>query len=566
MTEQDKTEEPVESLETQSDAELLRRSRDGDAIAFGQLWERYRSLAMSVAASLTTSDAEDVVSEAFTVLWDKIRSGEGPAEAIRGYLLATVRNLSHRTYRRTGRVLTGIEHELELEPVEDDTEAIEREELVRDVQVAFDALPPRWKKVIWKSEVELLPRAQVAKDLSLSPNSTSQLLRRAKEALRVAWLNERFVHSPDDEHYTYIKDLPRYVRRGLPQTRRTKLQAHLADCDSCRAKESQLRREDAFLASAVALLPLVGGAAWVARQSSVLVSGPMAAVQGRLAELSEWSRTLVHWGYVRVATIAGTAVVALIMGAVALLAPSSPAPDAPTGPPQPPTAEEGDTSTHSQPAGQPAAAPVTPSASAENSATSDAPQPGVTGPTVVSPTGDGQAQEPERQIASPTIGFGGDFARTLPPLLVGTGEPGAELHVLVSGGDLRVAVGGDGRWAVDLASLGLGLGMHSARAVQYVDAIERSSAVLNFDLTLPQVTVVSQESGSEGPRAELHVAGVSGQRVCLLSDGRTRGSIMLGADGTAIAKIAAVDYANGLIGFAYCDGTKVGPEGQVWAW
>ncbi len=563
MRQDDRADQGEGALESLSDAELLRRSRDGDAVAFGELWERYRALAMSVAASLTSSEAEDVVAEAFTVLWDKIRSGEGPAETFRGYLLATVRNLAHRTYRRTGRVLTGAEHELELQPGEDHTEAIEHEELVRDVQIAFDALPARWRKVLWKSEVELLPRSQVAHDMSLSLNSTSQLLRRAKEALRVAWLNERFVHSAEDDHYTYIKDLPRYVRRGLPQTRRTKLQAHLEECGGCRAKEAQLRREDAFLASAVALLPLVGGAAWAAGQTSALASGSMAALQERVAELGEWSRTLVQLGYARTVTIAGTACVGMIVGLAALLFPPT-EPVAPTGSDKPPAVDSGSGAEKEPAATESTPSPDTTTAgSAAAAAEGEGAHTGVGGPTVTVPVETGQPEPPQHHIALPTIGFGSEFTRTLPPTLVGTGEPGAPLRLFVSGAELQLSVGDDGRWAADLSELGLGVGMHSARAVQYVDSAEHGSAALNFELTLPQVSILPRVAGQDGSHAQLRIAGIAGGRVCLLSGGVARGSVVLGVDGTADVQIAAGDYPGGAVGFEYCDGVHAGPEGQV---
>lgn len=547
------------------DAELLRRARAGDADAFGQLWERYRTLAMSVASSLTAGEAEDVVADAFTVLWDKIRSGDGPAETFRGYLLATVRNLAMRTYRRTGRVLTGVEQELELEPAEDRTADIEHEELVRDVQIAFDALPPRWRKVLWKTEVELLPRSQVADDMHLSLNSTSQLLRRAKEALRVAWLNERFVHSPEDAHYAFIKDLPRYVRRGLSPTGRTKLQAHLSECGSCRAKEAQLRREDAFLASAVALLPLVGGAAWSASQTSVALSDPVAAFQGRLAEFGEWTRTVTDWASARTVALVATAVAGLLVVAAAVVTPhTTAAPSSPPADPSKPITSDG----REHPVGAPSPEESTHAVVKPREEPPEPAQHSDTAPEAPSPSppaleSDAQTEPPSRRIAAPTIGLGAGFARTLPPVLVGTGEPGNDLLLRVSGAELTVPVGTDGRWLADLSGVGIGLGMHSARAVQRIDGGEYASAVLNFELTLPHVTAVAQPAGPTGARAQLLLTGVPGQRVCLLSNGATAGEAVLGADGTAVADVAARDYGSGVIGFRYCDGAQAGPEGQL---
>src|SRR5438105_3221359 len=66
-----------------NDAELITATRGGDTAAFGELWDRHVVAANRLARQLTSnpSDADDLVSEAFTKIFTALRDGRGPDEA-----------------------------------------------------------------------------------------------------------------------------------------------------------------------------------------------------------------------------------------------------------------------------------------------------------------------------------------------------------------------------------------------------------------------------------------------------------------------------------------------------
>ena len=88
-------------MAVESDKNLLRRIRDGDALALKALYERHRVAIYRFALRLTRSEAlaEDVVSEVFVDLWRNAAAFGGRSEA-QTFLLAIARNKAYSHYRR----------------------------------------------------------------------------------------------------------------------------------------------------------------------------------------------------------------------------------------------------------------------------------------------------------------------------------------------------------------------------------------------------------------------------------------------------------------------------------
>ncbi|MFO5399099.1 sigma-70 family RNA polymerase sigma factor, partial [Salmonella enterica subsp. enterica serovar Typhimurium] len=74
-------------------ADLVLRTRSGDAGAFGELWRRHYRSGLSVAQSITSSiDPDDLVQEAYTRIFRSIQGGGGPTGSFRAYLFTSIRN------------------------------------------------------------------------------------------------------------------------------------------------------------------------------------------------------------------------------------------------------------------------------------------------------------------------------------------------------------------------------------------------------------------------------------------------------------------------------------------
>ena len=92
-------------LNAPSDAELIAAVRGGDQAAYGELFERHRDAATRLARQIAgSSDADDLVSEAFIKVLNVLSAGGGPDLAFRAYLLTAVRRLHVDKIRRTSKV------------------------------------------------------------------------------------------------------------------------------------------------------------------------------------------------------------------------------------------------------------------------------------------------------------------------------------------------------------------------------------------------------------------------------------------------------------------------------
>lgn len=385
----------VEPFATEpSDAELIRRTRDGDADAYGALFARHADAARMLAARLTSGtpvSADDVVSDAFVGVLAAFRAGKGPEEAFRPYLYTAVRNGAAALRERESRAIAVDDlasYEKPGEVVDPAVTAFESEV----VQRAFASLPERWQAALWYHVVEGMKPAAIAPLLGVSPNGVSALLVRAREGLREAYLVEHLGAVGDDRPACRdtARRLGAYVRGSLSRRDRRKVDAHLAECSDCRAMAAEVAEVDRGLLFVVAPLVMGGvGAAGLAAQRADRGETTSAQSAGAAARAASWRVT--KGGTVAIAA-AGIIVVAMVALAVAgvlggeptdVAAPPSPAPPAPSSDPLP------DTSIDETPEETP---PVTPSPDAP-----PAPRPPVDSgpPPQVPPEEPEEPEEPE---------------------------------------------------------------------------------------------------------------------------------------------------------------------------
>lgn len=230
------------------DAELcaqIRRHRPDSVAgraAFGELYARHRAPALYFALRLNRdrSRAEDAVSEAFAKIWRAWANGNGPDTAFKPYLMAAVRSESFRR-SATNRATAVVEPDVLTflaghEPSNHADEVAERDQLAR----AFKALPAGWQNAITMIDIDGTATSSAAEAMNLSSNSFSSLLRRAREGLRVSYLQQH-VEPARPECSDYSSELARYVRGQLSGKRTAVIDEHLRDCGSCRLQTFRLR-------------------------------------------------------------------------------------------------------------------------------------------------------------------------------------------------------------------------------------------------------------------------------------------------------------------------------------
>jgi len=228
-----------------TDTDLLAAVRAGDTDAYGTLYERHSVAARQLACALARdpSDADDLVAETFAKVFATLRAGRGPLVAFRAYLNTTLRHVCYHRARRDRRLeftddLTRYDVG---EPFRDPAlDRLERTYAVR----AFRQLPPRWRDVLWHTEVEGASPADIAPMLGLTPNAVAVLAHRAREGLRRLYLQQH-VAVADHPECRWIGDrLGGHVRGKLASRDTSRLRTHLAWCSGCRSRLAEVAEVD----------------------------------------------------------------------------------------------------------------------------------------------------------------------------------------------------------------------------------------------------------------------------------------------------------------------------------
>lgn len=360
-----------------SDAYLADRVRDGDDAAYEILYQRHVDAVRRLArlCTRTRENAEDLVGETFTRTLHALRSGHGPREACRPYLLTTVRRVAGDWARNERRVLltddvASYESGPAGEPEDPAVAATDRNLAAK----AFQELPERWQAVLWYTEVEREPRDRVAPLLGVSPNALSKLKERARDGLREAYLKVYVENGLPKECRPFAKNYGAYVRHSLGDRAENNVRAHLDECDRCRAACVELASVStcmrvvaegllgaaalAYLAAAAAAAAAVGaavgsgtGAAGSAASGSGSAGGAAGAAgsgsggSGGAGAAGEGGQTMVKASLIATAAVAAAAALAWALThepqagkkpvAAPASAPAAPSP-APPAPPQSP--------------------------------------------------------------------------------------------------------------------------------------------------------------------------------------------------------------------------------------
>ncbi|WP_363331424.1 sigma-70 family RNA polymerase sigma factor [Microbacterium sp. 69-10] len=254
-----------------ADADLVLRTRSGDAEAFGELWRRHYRSGMTVARSITSSiDPDDLVQESYSRIYQAILKGGGPNGSFRAYLFTSIRNTA-AAWGRARRETTIDELETVADPASTDSAA--NEELDRGLTAqAFRSLPSRWQEVLWYSEIEQMKPAAIGALLGMSAGAVSQLTFRAREGLREAWIQAhlRSVGEGSDCQWT-IEHLGAYSRGNLGARAQQRIDDHLEGCARCMIVAAEAKDVSSRLA--LVLLPLVLGVTGASAYLAALQGG-----------------------------------------------------------------------------------------------------------------------------------------------------------------------------------------------------------------------------------------------------------------------------------------------------
>ncbi|WP_313810522.1 sigma-70 family RNA polymerase sigma factor [Glutamicibacter sp.] len=242
------------------DADLIQGVRAGNRDSEAQLFRRHKNVALSVAYrhTDTPSEADDIVSESFLRVFSAIRSGSGPAEYFRAYLLTAVSREAFSRNKAASRV-TVAENIVEFNSGDPNAdENVKRAESAFVIR-AFQSLPERWRAVLWHTEIEDLRPREIAPILGLTPNAVSALAVRAREGLREAYLA---AHLNEQQKIAAIcfkvrQLFPTMLRSSATKRDKQLVNEHLRTCEQCVAVFAELEEVGTKLRAFV--LPWVVG-------------------------------------------------------------------------------------------------------------------------------------------------------------------------------------------------------------------------------------------------------------------------------------------------------------------
>lgn len=228
--------EPIEAA--LADDVLLDNVRDGDTAAWAELFRRHHEDATRMARGIDPSNADDLVSEAFTRVYVAMRNGAGVRSAFRAYLFQTIRNLAVNGFRRDRRLLW-VDEVPSLEPARESSHVHDRMNSEM-LSTAFRSLPARWQAVLWHTVVEGDDHRVVGQILGLKPNAVAALSFRAREGLRRAYIDAHVAASDEAGCRDVRRLVPGHVLGKLPARDQQRLSDHLDGCSACSAVVSEV--------------------------------------------------------------------------------------------------------------------------------------------------------------------------------------------------------------------------------------------------------------------------------------------------------------------------------------
>jgi|1185.fasta_scaffold112820_2 RNA polymerase sigma factor (sigma-70 family) len=168
------------------DAELIHRTRRGDAEAFGALFARHRALVLAyLVRRCRREDAADLLAETFAAALVAVHDGRAPEGATAAPWLLTIARNKLLDARRRGRVRTATVERLALErpPA---TEAVldELEAIGKDMDRALARLPEDQRAALKARILEEREYEEIAREQESTETAVRQRVSRALRKLR----------------------------------------------------------------------------------------------------------------------------------------------------------------------------------------------------------------------------------------------------------------------------------------------------------------------------------------------------------------------------------------------
>ncbi|WP_202542050.1 sigma-70 family RNA polymerase sigma factor, partial [Streptomyces sp. SID2563] len=283
-----------------SDAQLIQRMREGDNLAYDELFRRHSQAVRRYARTCCRDahTADDLTAEVFARTLQAVRGGKGPEEAVRAYLMTAVRHVGAawtKTAKREQLVddfaAFAAQAARSSEVSDDDTldlgaDVLAMHEAEQSMAMqAFRSLPERWQAVLWHTTVEEESPSDIAPLFGLTANATSVLASRAREGLKQAYLQAHVSQAltSGGDCARYADRLGAYARGGLRMRAERGLRGHLDECAKCRVAAGELAQVNAGIPALLPVAVIGWFAAGYALKAAGIVAGGAVGAAGASA-------------------------------------------------------------------------------------------------------------------------------------------------------------------------------------------------------------------------------------------------------------------------------------------
>ncbi|MFF1847209.1 sigma-70 family RNA polymerase sigma factor [Streptomyces sp. NPDC058217] len=280
-----------------SDAQLILQMRDGDDLAYEELFRRHSGSVRRYARSCCRDahTADDLTAEVFARTLQAVRGGKGPEEAVRAYLMTAVRHIAAawtKTSKREQLVddfavfaaqAAGFSEVSDADTLDLGADVLAMHEAEQSMAMkAFRSLPERWQAVLWHTTVEEESPSEIAPLFGLTANATAVLASRAREGLKQAYLQAHVSRSltSGGDCARYADRLGAYARGGLRIRAERGLRKHLDECAKCRVAVGELAHVNAGIPALLPAAVIGWFAAGYALKTAGIVAGGAAGAAG----------------------------------------------------------------------------------------------------------------------------------------------------------------------------------------------------------------------------------------------------------------------------------------------
>lgn len=169
------------------DAELVALLRDGDKIAYTEIYKRYFNVLFVHAYKKLNDDEEtrDLIQELFTNLWIR-REVFVLNSSLVAYLFTVVRNrvLDHHAHKNVkSRYISSLQQFIDIETVETDHRVREKE-LLNSIEKEIQALPRKMREVFELSRRSHFTHKEISEQLQISEQTVAKQVSNALRTLR----------------------------------------------------------------------------------------------------------------------------------------------------------------------------------------------------------------------------------------------------------------------------------------------------------------------------------------------------------------------------------------------